>query len=77
MGKQAKRETIKDACHRFLFQSLDDGSGNYAEAQNLIVPNIPHARLVTVPGAGHFVWLGSATPSWEAQMMSFLKTYVP
>ena len=60
-----------------VVQSLDDGSGNYAEAQNLIVPNIPHARLVTVPGAGHFVWLGSATPSWEAQTVSFLKTYVP
>ncbi len=60
-----------------IIQAVWDGSGNYAEARDLIAPNIPNSELVTVQGCGHFVWMGRNTYTWENRMRVFLRSHRP
>lgn len=60
-----------------IVQSVWDGNGNYAEAKNLMLPNIPNGQLLSVQGAGHFVWLGKNTDAWTQQMANFLNNHKP
>jgi len=59
-----------------VIDAKNDGNGSYPQTVQ-IVRKIPVARLLTVKGSGHFIWLGQNTAEWEGRMITFLKKHQP
>jgi pimeloyl-ACP methyl ester carboxylesterase len=67
-------KTFKPAV--LFINSKNDFSGSYPQTRR-IASKIKTARLITVQGSGHFIWLGVNTNKWEAQMISYLRAHKP
>lgn len=56
-----------------IVQSPDDSNGYFSTAQE-VAQTIPGARLISVPSAGHMIWLGPNVKDWQKEVSKFLKS---